>query len=341
MSDSSVDYRALLPGDTRGADTGPIVGTRPGGEVRQSRAESVATTGLTRGGAPRLDIIDLLRGFVIVLMVLDHVRDYFHIDAFVFDPTDPVRTTPLLFVTRWITHLCAPTFVFLAGVSIFLQRANGKDGAALTTFLLTRGLWLILLETTLIAFGFNFSWPFVFLQVIWAIGMSMVLMSAVVRLSPNAVLMLGAVIVGAHGMLSGVDAADFGSWALAWRLTMEPGPVGTFGLVMYPAIPWFGIMCLGYGLGRIFLQAADRRRRSLLMLGASAIGLFFVLRAANGFGDPAPWSLQQGSVETALSFFRVTKYPPSLLYALITLGITLLLCVGYMEIGRASCRERV
>lgn len=328
MSNFSIPYPAPRAGDARYADRGSVAGTLPVGAVGQSWAEAAEAAGRTRSGAPRLDFIDMLRGLVIVLMVLDHVRDYFHIDAFAFDPTDPARTTPLLFVTRWITHLCAPTFVFLAGVSIFLQRANGKDGAQLTTFLLTRGLWLILLETTFIALGLNFSWPFVFLQVIWAIGASMILMSVVVRLPVSAVLMLGALIVCGHGMLAGIDAADFGSWALAWRLAMEPGPAGASGLVLYPAIPWFGIMCLGYGLGSIFLEAADRRRRSLLILGASVIGLFFVLRAMNGFGDPAPWAIQDSGVATVLSFFNVTKYPPSLHYVLATLGITLLLCVG-------------
>lgn len=341
MSNSFINYRTSLAGDVRYADRGSIAGTLPVGDVQQARAESAEAAGRTRSGAPRLDFIDMLRGLVIVLMVLDHVRDYFHIDAFAFDPTDPARTTPLLFVTRWITHLCAPTFVFLAGVSIFLQRANGKDGAQLTTFLLTRGLWLILLETSFVAFGFNFSWPFVFLQVIWAIGASMILMSVVVRLPANAVLMFGALIVCGHGMLTGTDAADFGSWALAWRLAMEPGPVGTSGLLLYPAIPWFGIMCLGYGLGKIFLEAADRRRRSLLLLSAGAIGLFFVLRAMNGFGDPAPWAIQDSSEATVLSFFNVTKYPPSLHYVLATLGITLLLCVGLERLKLSGWPARV
>jgi uncharacterized membrane protein len=290
--------------------------------------------GRTRSGALRLDSIDLLRGLVIVLMVLDHVRDFFHIDAFAFSPTDPTKTTLALFVTRWVTHLCAPTFVFLAGVSIYLQRANGKSPSTLTTFLLTRGLWLILLELTVVVSGFNFGWPLVFLQVIWAIGASMILMAAMTRFPPQAVLALGAVIVCGHGLLAGIDAADFGSMALAWRLLMEPGLVEPVsGFLAYPVLPWFGVMCLGYGLGNLFVQTADGRRRTLIALGVSAIGLFFVLRTFNGFGDPAPWSTQANGIATALSFFNVSKYPPSLLYVLATLGVSLLLCVALERVA--------
>jgi uncharacterized membrane protein len=289
-----------------------------------------ARGGLTRGGARRLDSIDMLRGLVIALMVLDHVRDFFHFDAFLFDPTDPTKTTPLLFATRWITHLCAPTFVFLSGVSIFLQRANGKTGAALSGFLITRGLWLIVLEVTLITFGFNFGPPIVFLQVIWAIGIGMVLMAALVRVSPTWVLALGVVIVAGHGLLGGIDAADFGSLGFLWQMTMEPGvPSFAPGLIIYPAIPWFGIMCLGYGLGGVFLQAPEQRKRSVLILATSAIALFLVLRAFTPFGDPSPWRAQLAGVPSVLSFFNVSKYPPSLLYVLITLGVSLLLSLAF------------
>jgi len=130
--------------------------------------------GLTRSGVARLDAIDMLRGLVIAIMVLDHARDFFHFYAFRLDPTDPAQSWPLLYATRWVTHLCATSFVFLAGVSIFFQKANGKTGAALSGFLLKRGAWLVLLECTLISFGFNFGEPFLFLQVIWAIGVSMI-----------------------------------------------------------------------------------------------------------------------------------------------------------------------
>ena len=285
---------------------------------------------LTRAGAVRVGSIDLLRGLVIILMVLDHMRDYVHAQAFAFDPTDLTQTTPLLFATRWITHLCAPTFVFLSGVSIFLQQANGKDPRKLTRFLLTRGLWLIALELTVVAFGFDWTLPFVFLQVIWAIGAGMLLMAAAVRLPRGAVLALGTLIVVGHPLLAGIDAADLGTWSLLWRLAMEPGPVDLVpgGLLLYPAIPWFGVMCLGYGLGFVFAPEPERRRRNLLVLGLGALAAFIVLRATSGFGDPSPWQAQDGATATALAFLNVTKYPPSLLYVLATLGIAMLLSLS-------------
>ncbi len=282
---------------------------------------------LTRTGALRLDAIDLLRGLVIVLMVLDHVRDYVHASAFVFSATDLTQTHPVLFMTRWITHLCAPTFVFLAGVSIFMQRANGKSPAELSAFLLTRGLWLVVLEFTVIGFGFNWGPPLAFMQVIWAIGASMVLMSLIVRLPVKAVLALGVLIVVGHQSLASmVNAQQLGEWTQAWFMTMQPGPTLFLrGFIPYPVIPWFGVMCLGYGLGFIFRQPSEQRRRSVLALALSFLAAFVVLRAINGYGDPAPWSVQSSPIMTVLSFINVSKYPPSLMYVLVTLGVSMLL----------------
>ncbi|MBM0107197.1 DUF1624 domain-containing protein [Steroidobacter sp. S1-65] len=290
---------------------------------------------LTRAGALRLDAIDLLRGLVIVLMVLDHVRDYVHEPAFVFSPTDLTQTSPILFMTRWITHLCAPTFVFLAGVSIFMQRANGKAPADLSTFLLTRGLWLIVLEFSLIGFGFNWGPPLAFMQVIWAIGASMILMAAVVRLPAHAVLALGvAIVVGHQWLASLVDAAQLGMWTQAWFMTMQPGPTLFLrGFIPYPVIPWFGVMCLGYGLGFIFRQAPGPRRRSVLTLALGFLAAFIALRAINGYGDPAPWSVQSSAIMTVLSFINVSKYPPSLMYVLVTLGVSMLLFLALERVA--------
>jgi uncharacterized membrane protein len=290
-----------------------------------------AGPGLNRAGVPRLDAIDMLRGLVIALMVLDHVRDFFHVDAFAFDPTDPVRTTPLLYATRWVTHLCAPTFVFLAGVSAYLQGVNGKDRPTLSRFLLTRGLWLVLLEVTIIGFGFNFAFPFLFLQVIWAIGISMVMLAGLIWLSRRTVLGIGVLIVAGHGLLGPIDAADlgahFGALGVAWQLALEPGPL-PMGFIPYPALPWLGVMCLGYGLGHVFALPAAERRRTVLMLALAAVALFVVVRLLNGYGDPAPWARQDDAVRTLLSFFNVSKYPPSLLYVLITLGVALALMIA-------------
>ena len=269
-------------------------------------------------------MIDRLRGLVIALMVLDHTRDYFHISAYTFDPTDPQRTHALLYLTRWVTHLCAPTFVFLAGVSIYLQGANGKSNAQLARFLLSRGAWLIVLELTIISFGFNFA-PFLMLQVIWAIGMSMILLAGVIWLPRAAAAIIGVLIVAGHQLLAPVDPSTLGPFAALWILAFKFGPLPFgHGFMPYPVVPWFGVMCLGYAVGFVFLQDPARRDRTLLALGIAAIALFCVLRAINGYGDPAPWRVLPGAAATAMSFFNISKYPPSLLYVLITLGVSLL-----------------
>ena len=280
---------------------------------------------------PRLDTVDLLRGLVIALMVLDHTRDYFHVCAYTLDPTDPARTHVWLFLTRWITHLCAPTFVFLAGVSIYLQQVNGKDPAQLTRFLLSRGMWLIVLELTVVGFGLNFA-PFLFLQVIWAIGVSMILLAGLIWLPRAAAAIIGAVIVAGHQLLAPIDPADVGALAPLWTLAFEFGPLFGLGFIAYPAIPWFGVMCLGYAIGPVFTQDPARRNRMLRMLALTAIALFFVIRALNGYGDPAPWTSFPEASRTAMSFFNVSKYPPSLLFVLITLGVSLLCLLAFQHL---------
>ncbi|MGO1001195.1 DUF1624 domain-containing protein [Lysobacter sp. CA196] len=307
---------------------------------RPAADASASALGLTRLGMPRLDMVDALRGLVIALMVLDHVRDYFHWQAFVFSPTDLAKTTPLLFATRWVTHLCAPSFVLLAGVSIFLQQAGGAyPRPAQSWFLLTRGLWLIALELTVIVFGFNFVWPFLFLQVIWAIGIGMVAMAALIWLPRTAVLALGIAVVAGHGLLAGFDAGRWGALAPLWTLAMRPGAVpGIEGFVAYPALPWVGILCLGYGLGPLFLLDAPRRRRVIAVVALAMLAAFAILRAGTGFGDPSPWQRQADPLFDAMAFVNVSKYPPSLLYALVTLGLSLLLMVA-LEHGSGWLRR--
>lgn len=289
--------------------------------------DATPAEGRTRAGSLRLDAIDALRGLVIVLMVLDHVRDFFHVDAFRFDPTDLDKTTPALFLTRWITHLCAPTFVFLAGVSIHLQRAAGRPG--LSRHLATRGMWLIALELTVISFGFNFAMPFVMLQVIWAIGIGMIAMAVLVHVPVRVVLALGLAIVAFQGLVP-APPADAPTWArFAWSLLMRPGGVpGVPGFIAYPALPWFGILCLGYGLGSLFLRPSVARRKSVLLIAAIALASFVTLRATTAFGDPSPWVPRDAWVDSALAFIDVSKYPPSLLYTLVTLGVAMLLLVA-------------
>jgi len=272
---------------------------------------------------PRLDFIDALRGLVIALMVLDHTRDFVNRQAFLFDPLDLDKTSVALFLTRWVTHLCAPTFVLLSGVSIFLQAHRGKTGWPLSRFLLTRGLWLMFLEVTFVDLGFDFR-PAVFLQVIYAIGLSMVLMSAVVHLPRRVVLGLGIVVVAGHNLFDGVDAGMLGAWGLAWHLLMQPGPL-PFGFIAYPVLPWFGIMCVGYGVGRVYLMEPSRRTRTLVLLAVGMLLLFVVLRLPNFYGDPHPWTVPTDRYLTPLAVMSVAKYPPSLDYVLVTLGISTLL----------------
>lgn len=277
--------------------------------------------GVTRSGAARIDAIDMLRGLVIVLMVLDHVRDFFHRTPFTADPLAMDSGDPALFMTRWITHLCAPTFLFLAGVSVWLQRDNGKSRGELTRFLATRGVWLIVLELTIVQFGFNFAGG-VFLQVIWAIGASMLALAALIWL-PRAVLLgLGVVIVAGHQLLAPIDPPDLGALAPAWSATFEFGP-GLGGFNAYPFVPWLGVMLLGYGVGGLFRKPEGERTRAILLIAGAFLALFAVLRALNGYGDPRAWAVQTEPLWTALSFIDVSKYPPSLDYVLVTLGVSL------------------
>ncbi|NWG52735.1 MAG: DUF1624 domain-containing protein, partial [Hydrogenophilaceae bacterium] len=278
----------------------------------------------------RIASIDMLRGLVIVLMALDHVRDYFHAGAYQFDPLDPARTDAWLYATRWITHFCAPTFVFLAGTSAWLQLAKGKSRAALSRFLVTRGLWLVVLEFTIVSFGWAFAFPYmIFLQVIWAIGWSMVILAALIWLPRVAVLAIGAGVIAGHGLLNPIQPEQLGAFAQLWIFLHDPGPVivagQPVGFALYPVLPWAGIMAFGYGLAAWFAAPANVRDRNFLILGASMIAAFAVLRVINQYGDNQPWSEQSDALTTAMSFMNLTKYPPSLMYVCATLGPMLLL----------------
>ncbi|RYF93380.1 MAG: DUF1624 domain-containing protein [Caulobacteraceae bacterium] len=272
----------------------------------------------------RLASIDLLRGVVIVLMALDHMRDYFHDKAWIMDPLDPAKTDLALYLTRWVTHFCAPTFIMLAGVSAFLQGVNGKGTRALSWFLLTRGLWLVVLEMTVINFGWMFSMDSIGLIVIWAIGVSMMLMAALVCLPSRVVLAIGVAIIAGHNLLDGIKAADLGALAPLWNVIHEPGFAAPF-FIGYPVLPWLGVMAFGYGIAPVFQMEPARRARLLTATGLAMIGLFALLRGFNLYGNPGPWSDQPGVLRDGFSLFNVAKYPPSLDYLLITLGPVLVL----------------
>jgi uncharacterized membrane protein len=283
----------------------------------------------------RLPGIDRMRGLVIVLMALDHVRDFFNAEALAFDPTDLTRTYPALFLTRFITHFCAPTFVFLAGASAFLHGRTLDDRGALARFLLTRGVLLILLDAIVVSPVWALEPGPFHLATLWAIGCSMIALAGLIFLPPRAVLLTGALILASHNLLDPLHAAQFGTWAPLWSLLHEPGtlPFGLPGGVSYPVLPWIGIMALGYGLGPVFLEPAAARAPQLILLGLAAIALFLALRLTNFYGDPHPWRPQRDAVMTALSMLNVTKYPPSLLYALVTLGPALLLLPAMERCG--------
>ena len=285
----------------------------------------------------RVGWIDVLRGLVIVLMILDHARDFFHVQALQFDPTDLEKSTPGLFMTRWITHLCAPTFVFLAGVSVRLQQLNGKSDATLSRFLAVRGLWLIVLELVVISFAFNFALPFFFLQVIWAIGVGFLVLAVLCWLPASVALALGGLIIFGHDLLAGVNARDLGAAGPAWTILMELGlfPFGP-GLVAYPLIPWVGLMLAGYGLGA--LLAGGRSERNALLLAGGALALFLILRLPNLYGDPRPWSQQVDLLRSILSVLNVSKYPPSLQFVLLTLGVALPLGLAAARWGGPAAR---
>lgn len=273
--------------------------------------------------AERIETIDILRGLVIVIMALDHVRDYLHVTGYSGNPLDPDQTTPLLYGTRWITNFCAPVFVFLSGVSARLQFKRGMTRGSLARRLFTRGLWLVALELTVISFAWAWTFPYmIFLQVIWAIGVSMMLLAGAIFLPRAAILVIGAAIIIGHGLLAGLDSASFGPLApiasLAFGFTLQPEWL--FG--SYAIIPWFGIMAFGYGLGSVFV--APDRDHILVWLGLAMIALFLILRGINVFGDPRPWTGHADIGATIMDFLNVQKYPPSLLFVCATLGPVLL-----------------
>jgi uncharacterized membrane protein len=277
----------------------------------------------------RVESIDVLRGIVMILMALDHVRDYF--GAAGVDPTNPATTTGALFFTRWITHICAPVFFLLTGAGAFFVSQRRSSGA-LSRYLFTRGLWLIVLEVLVVrCFGwqFNFDYQVTLLTVLWALGWSMVVLSGLIHLPVRVVTIVGVVMILTHNAFDGIQPSVFGPFAPVWSVLHSPGILFSDGRHMvfaaYSLVPWVGVTAAGYGLGHVFLWDAGRRRAFLLRLGIALMVGFVLLRAINFYGDPRPWSSQATVFRTALSFLNTTKYPPSLLYLSMTLGPALLL----------------
>lgn len=283
----------------------------------------------------RIESVDILRGIVMMLMALDHVRDYFHIGANTGDPLDLASASPLLFFTRWITHLCAPIFIFLSGTSVFLQ-GKRKTQKELGLFVIKRGCWLIVAEWTIIAFGWTFNPAFVFIpfQVIWAIGISMVILGLLLmlRLPYTAMLATGLVIVCGHNMLDAIEYAPGFESSFWWDITHRgsfkfyPITENHTAILVYPFVPWTGLMLLGYSAGKIFTQFDPEMRNKILLRTGFGLLLFFaLLRYSNLYGDPVPWSTQPSVLYTLFSFVKVQKYPPSLAYLSLTISAALIL----------------
>jgi len=294
------------------------------------------TPSLLRTPSPRLVSVDILRGLVMVIMALDHTRDF--MTYLRFAPEDMTHTYGALFFTRFITHYCAPVFAFLAGTGAFLSTARGKSRSQLSRFLVTRGLWLVLLEFTVVDFAWGFV-PWAHGGVIWILGWSMVVMALIVWLPLRWITVLGLGMIVTHNLLDPINPASFGKFYWLWILLHSPGRISItdhFSLfIMYVLIPWVGVMAVGFAFGKLLLR--PDRRKWILTLGISASILFFVLRGVNLYGNgiaglpfgyprsAGPWSVQPTLSLTVISFFNLLKYPPSLDYLLATLGPSLIL----------------
>lgn len=299
----------------------------------------------------RIASVDVLRGVAMVLMVLDHTRDFAHRESFLFDPTDLEQTTPDIFLTRWITHFVAPIFVLLAGTSARLQVEAGRSRASIARFLVVRGLWLVFLELTVVRLGIWFNADPAFLgmlQVIWVLGVSMIALAAVVFLPDLVVAALGLTMVVGHNLLDGVRPAP--ELELPWAILHERENFAIFStqgpdlFVLYPLIPWIGVMALGYVLGRVYRErTALSRPRLLTGAGLATTAAWVVVRAINDYGDPFPWRSYPDGLTTVLSFLNAEKYPPSFDFLAMTLGPSLVLLglidgVRVDRAGRAPLR---
>ncbi len=276
----------------------------------------------------RVPAIDALRGVVMIIMALDHVREYFHADAMLFQPDDLTRTTIALFFTRWITHICAPVFCFLAGTGTYLWARSGRRTLEVSRFLLARGFWLIVLELTVLRVAMNFSYlhGLWLLSILWALGWAMIALAGLIWLPLPALAALSVAGMALHNVTDRLPAAAFGRGAWLWEILHQPGvfevrPATV--LVAYPLVPWVFVMSAGYCFGRVIAMDARDRRRRIIQLGWLLTLAFGLIRFVNRYGDPRPWRVVPGV--TWLSFLRITKYPPSLDFLLITLGVALLL----------------
>jgi uncharacterized membrane protein len=283
--------------------------------------------------SPRVTSVDALRGLVMIIMALDHTRDFFHSGAMTFQPEDLTRTTAVLFFTRWITHFCAPVFMFTAGLGAWLWMYGGahrgRTKSELSAFLWTRGLWLVVLELTVLRFAFYFSLTegSVMLTILWALGWSMVALGFLVHFPIRILAPLSIAVIALHNLTDSIRAAQFGGAAWIWNILHQNGAFrvrGALVLVAYPLVPWIFVMAAGFCFGPILALAPTLRRWWMIRIGLGMTLAFLVIRAINIYGDPVRWSTKITGM-TVLSFLRTTKYPPSLDFLLMTLGPALLL----------------
>ncbi len=285
---------------------------------------------LTAPNQKRIESIDLLRGIIMIIMALDHSRDYFHNKALVEDPLSLATTTPFLFFTRWITHFCAPIFLFLSGVSGWLQSGR-KTKKELSQFLITRGLWLILVDLFIITLGTtgDIYFSYFIIQTLWAIGISMTILGLMIWLPFYAILITGLVIVLGHNTIDFAETNHQGDFPFWWQLLHRQGDIplwnGHHLFIFYPFLSWSGLMMLGYCFGKVFTTYESTKRSKILIgTGLGLLVFFAVLRFTNIYGDPLHWSGQKNFLYTFLSFMNVQKYPPSLLYMCATIGPALI-----------------
>lgn len=282
--------------------------------------------------------VDIVRGLAMVFMALDHVRDYVSRDHFA--PENLARGTAALFATRWVTHFCAPAFFLLAGVGIGLSRARTSNTGALRRFLVIRGLWLLVLDIIITPIFWQFGPPPVpaLALTLWALGWSMIGLALLLMLDVRIMVALAIVLIAGHSLLDGVQANQLGAMAGVWSFLHGPGfAIPGLLFVVYPLIPWIGVMMLGYALAMLYEGPADRRRRILLAAGVAATILFVMLRYVNGYGNPRPWEPQRSVALTVASFLNVTKQPPSLQFLSMTLGpIMILLALTEQARGRVA-----
>ncbi len=292
----------------------------------------------------RINSIDLLRGVIMIIMALDHTRDFLHVAAWTDSPMNLATTTPWLYFTRWITHLCAPNFVFLAGLSVYLQQLR-KSKKTLSAFLIKRGSWLVLIEILIVnlEFSFDITFSFVALQVIWVIGIGMIILGLILWLPFGIIFITGLVIVLGHNALDYYEAGITAQPPLWYSLLHRPSVYKLSEhfslLVFYPLLPWCGLMLLGYCFGKLFVKFEDNKRQRMLILSGSALLLFFiVLRYTNTYGDPLNWSPQKNGLYTFLSFINLQKYPPSLLFMCITVGLAMLILAFVQNVNNRLTR---